>query len=151
MMVNQSVGFQDLNRLYQDLIMEHYRAPSNFGPLENPDFEAEGYNPLCGDRVKLMVKMVSGKVSACHFTGEGCSICMASASMMTEEFEERTIDEVRTLISTFRNVMKGEAPPSEIEGDLESLIGVKEFPVRIKCVLLPWTTMNEALNKHKES
>ena len=139
-----------IDALYREVILDHHRDPRNFGSLENADAKVEGYNPLCGDRVEIAVLVKDGKLQECRFKGEGCSICMASASMMTEEVHGRTLPEVEETISGFRALMKGEECPLAVEGDLESLVGVRNFPVRIKCALLPWTTLNDAMKKAKE-
>jgi len=137
-----------LDALYREVILDHHRHPRNFGKLAGADITEEGYNPLCGDRVEIAVKISDGKVLAgCNFTGEGCSICMASASMMTEEVLGKPLSEVQETIDGFRALMKGEECPLAVEGDLESLVGVRNFPVRIKCALLPWTTLHNGLLK----
>jgi len=138
-----------IDALYREVILDHHRDPRNYGPLEVADARVEGYNPLCGDRVEIAVKINDGKLGACMFKGEGCSICMASASMMTEEVLNRPIAEVDEVIQGFRAFMKGEECPLAVEGDLESLVGVRNFPVRIKCALLPWTTLNDAMKQAK--
>jgi nitrogen fixation NifU-like protein len=138
-----------IDALYREVILDHHRHPRNFGSLEGADAVVEGYNPLCGDRVEMAVKIRDGKLADCRFKGEGCSICMSSASMMTEEVIGRPVAEVDETIKGFRALMKGEECPLAVEGDLESLVGVRNFPVRIKCALLPWTTLNDALNKAK--
>jgi nitrogen fixation protein NifU and related proteins len=137
-----------LDALYREVILDHHRHPRNFGKLPSPDATEEGYNPLCGDRVEIALKVGPGQTLAeCHFTGEGCSICMASASMMTEEVVGKPLEEVQEKIDGFRALLKGEECPLAVEGDLESLVGVRNFPVRIKCALLPWTTLHNALTK----
>lgn len=137
-----------LEALYREVILDHHRHPRNFGKLDPADAKVEGYNPLCGDRVEIALRLAEGKIlSDCRFTGEGCSICMASASMMTEEVAGKSIAEVEEKIDGFRALLKGEECPLSIEGDLESLLGVRNFPVRIKCALLPWTTLNDGLKK----
>jgi len=140
-------GTSALDGLYREVILDHHRDPRNFGSLEGADVTVEGYNPLCGDRVELGVKIQDGKLSHCMFKGEGCSICMASASMMTEEVIGKPVGEVNDVVQGFRALMKGEECPLAVEGDLESLVGVRNFPVRIKCALLPWTTLNDALKQ----
>jgi nitrogen fixation NifU-like protein len=144
MSIDRSAG--GIDALYREVILDHHRHPRNYGKLEGATASVEGYNPLCGDRVEIAVK-VSGerKLEACHFLGEGCSICMASASMMTEEVLGKAVGEVSETIEGFRALMKGEECPLAVEGDLESLVGVRNFPVRIKCALLPWTTLKDAL------
>jgi len=139
----------ELSALYQDLIMEHHSHPRNFGCLEQPSCSAEGFNPVCGDRVRVDLKInAENEIIDQKFSGEGCSICMASASMMTEEIEGRKLSEASQMIQKFRNVMQDKSP-SDIEGDLEALMGVKRFPVRIKCALLPWTTLKQAIERYE--
>ncbi len=141
-----------LDALYRDVILDHHRHPRNYGKLEHSDATVEGYNPLCGDRIEISLKVESGKILAdCRFQGEGCSICMASASMMTEEMLGKPLIEVLEAIEGFRALMKGEECPLAVEGDLESLVGVRNFPVRIKCALLPWTTLKDCMLKAKMS
>lgn len=146
MSMDRSAG--GIDALYREVILDHHRHPRNQGKLEGPTSHSEGYNPLCGDRVEIDVLINDGKVMAdCRFRGEGCSICMASASMMTEELIGKPVAEVSKIIAGFRALMKGEECPLAVEGDLESLVGVRNFPVRIKCALLPWTTLNDAINQ----
>jgi nitrogen fixation NifU-like protein len=139
-----------IDSLYREVILDHHRDPRNFGALEGATAKVEGYNPLCGDRVEIAVKVSGDKLIDCRFKGEGCSICMASASMMTEEVMGRALAEVQETIDGFRALLKGEECPLAVEGDLESLVGVRNFPVRIKCALLPWTTLNDAVKTAKE-
>jgi nitrogen fixation NifU-like protein len=149
MSVDRSTG--NLSALYREVILDHHRDPRNFGDLPAADVKTEGFNPLCGDRVEIFLKVDAKKnVSHLRFKGEGCSICMASASMMTEEIEGRSVSETEGRIEGFRALLKGESCPFSIEGDLESLLGVRQFPVRIKCALLPWTTLLDAVKKWKE-
>lgn len=141
-------GTGAIDALYREVILDHHRHPRNFGKLEGASATVEGYNPLCGDRVEIAVRVGEGQMLAgCNFTGEGCSICMASASMMTEEVLGKPVEEVSKTIEGFRALMKGEECPLAVEGDLESLVGVRNFPVRIKCALLPWTTLKDCLGK----
>ena len=140
-----------LDQLYQEIIVEHYKEPRNFEKLPEFDFESEGYHPMCGARVNVQVKLGSdSKLERVCFQGEGCSICLASASMMTEEVEEKPLLEVFQKIKDFRALMQGENPP-DLDGDIESLKGVRRFPVRIKCALLAWTTLKGALESKSES
>lgn len=143
-------GMGQIDALYREVILDHHRHPRNYGKLENASAQVEGYNPLCGDRVEIAVRVGPGqKLEECFFTGEGCSICMASASMMTEEVLGKSLKEVGETIEGFRALMKGEECPLAVEGDLEALVGVRNFPVRIKCALLPWTTLRDCLGKVK--
>jgi nitrogen fixation NifU-like protein len=144
-------GIGNLDALYREVILDHHRHPRNFGAVANPTGFSEGYNPLCGDRVEISFREDQGKLMVeCNFKGEGCSICMASASMMTEEVIGKSIPAVQEIIDGFRALLKGEECPLAVEGDLESLVGVRAFPVRIKCALLPWTTLHNALLAKKE-
>ncbi len=138
---------EDLDLLYKELILDHHRDPRNFGSLPKPDRVEEGFNPLCGDRVRVCLQLDTEqkRITACRFQGEGCSICMASSSMMTEEVQGRTVDEARKTVEDFRALMQGENPVSFSGTDVESLQGVRRFPVRIKCALLGWTTLKHAL------
>lgn len=144
-----SLGPSALDAMYQEILLEHSRDPHNFGELEKADLKAEGYNPLCGDKVCIQLQLQgeahSEKAAQVRFTGQACSICMASASIMTEEVSGCTLDTIQHKIQDFRALMQGEKKPEDFEGDLSSLAGVRRFPVRIKCALLPWTSLNEAI------
>lgn len=132
-----------LEALYQDILLDHHRSPRNFGELEAPQMKAEGFNPMCGDRVCVQLNLENEKIVP-RFKAEGCSICLASASMMTEEIEGLRCEEALEKIAEMRDFMQG--GEKNLEGDLSALSGVKRFPVRIKCALLPWTTLKEALD-----
>jgi nitrogen fixation NifU-like protein len=141
-------GTGGVDALYREVILDHHRHPRNYGKLEGATASVEGYNPLCGDRIEIALKVGEGqRLAECRFTGEGCSICMASASMMTEEVLGKPLEEVGETIEGFRALLKGEECPLAVEGDLEALVGVRAFPVRIKCALLPWTTLKDCLGK----
>jgi nitrogen fixation protein NifU and related proteins len=139
----------DLDSLYKEIILEHHEDPRNKGVVENPDASEEGFNPLCGDRVTVDLKYGdSGEtLENVMFRGEGCAICMASASIMTEELIGESIDSVKSSIEKFRALMQGKVDPEVFDSDVGALAGVRKFPVRIKCALLAWTTMNQALLK----
>jgi nitrogen fixation NifU-like protein len=135
--------------MYQEILLEHSRDPHHFGELASADLKAEGYNPLCGDKICLQLKLGEGtKTADVRFKGEACSICMASASILTDEIENRTLTEIQAKVHDFRELMQGRKDPEDFEGDISSLAGVRNFPVRIKCALLPWTTLNEAIETH---
>lgn len=138
-----------LDSLYMETVRDHAKDPRNFGKLEAPALHAEGYNPLCGDRVEVYVERDQEKVGKVRFTGEGCSICMASASMMAEQVEMRPIAEVEKITEEFRDLLQDKRPAMSEESDLNALSGVKKFSVRIKCALLPWMTLKDALGKGK--
>jgi nitrogen fixation NifU-like protein len=138
----------DLDDLYRDIIIDHYRHPRHKGHLASPSATHEGLNPLCGDEVTVEVLLDDGRVADIAYTGSGCSISQSSASMMTQAVAGKSVDDVRHLIGEFTSMMRGsdEADPEEI-GDLEALSGVRKFPVRIKCATLGWHTLAEALNE----
>jgi nitrogen fixation NifU-like protein len=140
-----------LTNLYREVILDHYRNPRNRGSLPEPDAHGEGYNPLCGDEVSIDLQVTDGVVSAVGITGQGCSISQASASMMSEAIIGKTLDQIKEVSETFNSLMTSDAVtidperPGSVLGDLESLQGVREFPVRIKCAVLGWHTVLEAL------
>ena len=140
---------EGLKELYQQVILDHHRKPRNFGNLEKADRRAEGYNPLCGDRVNVEVKLADdGTLDRIGFTGQGCAICTASASMMTETLQGRTVEDCEQLFQAFRDLVAGDEPPAEAPEELGKLAvfaGVREFPVRVKCATLPWHTFHAAL------
>jgi len=140
-----------LRELYQQLILDHQRSPRNFHELEHPDHRAEGYNPLCGDRINVEVDLDDeGRVREAGFTGQGCAICTASASMMTDSVAGKSQAEVDRLFEVFRDLVAGAKDPVEAEkilGKLAVFAGVREFPVRVKCATLPWHTLRAALQQ----
>lgn len=149
----QSKAMPQLDELYKEIILEHYREPKGRIPVEKVDFYAEGINPLCGDEVKLSIQLNKNKkIERVHLNGHGCSISVASGSILADLLKEKTIEEAKDLTNYFKNMLgcdyenNGSQPDI---GDLEALEGVKKFPVRIKCALLPWTTFEEALKGHK--
>ena len=138
-----------LDEMYRDIVLEHSKQPRNYGKMDGADCHAEGYNPLCGDQIAVDLKLDSSrkKLQDVRFTGKGCSICMASASMMTEEVHGVAIDQALKSIRDFRAVMQGTQDPAIFETDVSALSGVRNFPVRIKCAVLAWTTLKEAVEK----
>jgi len=136
-----------LDELYREVILDHYKRPRNRGELDPHTARVEGNNPLCGDEIQLDVVLNDGELQNVAFQGRGCSISQASASMMTEAIKERPVEEVRRLIETFKSMMHGNDVDVDELGDLEALEGVQKFPVRIKCALLAWTTLEEALKE----
>ena len=138
----------DLQDLYQDIIMDHNRRPRNFGPVEQPTHKKEGYNPLCGDQIELELKIVDGIVVDVGFTGVGCAISKSSASMMTEEIKGKTLEVVTSMFEQFRRMITVNNENDldvDLLGDLEILQGVSQYPARIKCATLSWHTLNSAL------
>ncbi len=144
-----------LEDLYREVILDHYRSPRNRQALDRANAVADGNNPLCGDEVRIELLIEGSQVTAIGVTGHGCSISQASGSMMGDAVKGRTIETIRTLTGRFKGMMSidgandpGLDPnrPGAVLGDLESLQGVRKFPVRIKCANLPWTTLEEAIN-----
>ena len=138
----------ELRDLYQQVILDHHRKPRNFRKLPRPTGTAEGYNPLCGDRVWVDVETDDGVVSDIAFQGSGCAISRASASMMTASLKGRTVAEAEAAFERFHGMLT-ESPPSreltDALGKLAVFAGVREFPSRIKCATLPWHTARAAL------
>ena len=138
----------DLSDLYQEVILDHNRRPRNFRAIESPSHHAEGYNPLCGDRLNLYVEVKDGVIQDLAFQGSGCAISKASASLMTDALKGRTVEEARELFERFHHVVT--TPPDQpVEdlGKLSVLAGVREFPVRVKCASLAWHTLKAALER----
>jgi nitrogen fixation NifU-like protein len=137
-----------LRELYQDVILDHSNHPRHFGPLPEATHRAEGFNPLCGDRVTInLILDANGKIADIKFEGKGCAISQASASMMTDMVVGRTVAEAEKLMGGFLHLVKGE--DSELAGDdreqLDVMAGVSAFPMRVKCATLAWHTMKSAL------
>lgn len=146
----QAHELPQLNELYKEIILEHYRTPCGRTPLEKVDFYAEGLNPLCGDEINLGVQLKDKKIEKVHIEGHGCSISVASGSILADILRGKTLFEAKELTKCFKNMMHDKTNGKNIDiGDLEALAGVKKFPVRIKCALLAWTTFEEALEGHK--
>lgn len=136
----------DLSDLYQEIILEHSRKPQNAGVLEDPTAEAQGNNPLCGDRITVYVKLDGDRISDVRFDARGCAISVASASMMTEILKGKTLDEAEEAFGRFDTQLTGkEAPELSDADELSALMGVRDFPTRIKCATLPWNTLRAAL------
>lgn len=147
----------ELSELYREIILEHSRAPRNKRIMAGATRCAEGFNPLCGDRVTMYLSMEKDVVRDISFMGTGCAICTASASMMTEHLKGKTDSEARSAFQQFQSKVRGEEAKretaSEAVGDfdrLEALAGVKRFPMRVKCATLPWHTMMAALDQRDQ-
>jgi nitrogen fixation NifU-like protein len=144
-----SVPEPELDELYRELILDHYRNPRNREPLESPAVVAEGYNPLCGDEVELRLNIEGDVISNVSFTGRGCSISQASGSMLTEAIKGKTVAQARALAALFTRMMTDpEFVPEEDVGDLEALQGVAKYPVRVKCATLAWHALQDGLDRH---
>lgn len=144
----------DFDELYQDVILDHSRRPRNFGELTDAQCHVHGNNPMCGDEVTLHVKFdEDGAVEAITFTGHGCSICMASASMMTLKIRGKSREDATELMRRFLGMLTSEKDTEGTKGlgDLGLLKGVRKFPLRVKCATLAWHALEEALEKHVDS
>ncbi len=138
----------ELDELYRDIIIDHYRNPRHRGHLTAPSASHEGLNPLCGDEVTVEVALDGGDLCEIAYSGSGCSISQSSASMMTEAVAGKSVAETRRLIADFTAMMRGdESIDPDALGDLEAMSGVRKFPVRIKCATLAWHTLAEALEE----
>ena len=138
----------DLDELYQEVILDHYRRPRNHGVLEGANRSAEGYNPLCGDRLTVYLKVEDGKVAGVSFQGSGCAISQASASVMTSALLGKDRAQLQALFDRFRSVVSGQAAEDDAAalGELGAMSGVSQFPTRVKCATLAWHAALAALN-----
>jgi nitrogen fixation NifU-like protein len=135
----------ELNDLYRDVILDHNRQPRNYGVLEPADASVEGFNPLCGDRLTLRLRMAEDRIADIRFDGEGCAISTASASLMTEAVKGKTRAQALELFDRVHQLLTDDAAPSDELGKLAALSGVREFPARVKCASLCWHTLASAL------
>ena len=138
-----------LNSLYQQLILEHYRAPKNKGELDGKTVEVHMANPVCGDEIRLQLRVDGDSITDVKFVGQGCSISQAAVSMMTQRLSGSSLDEAATLARRFTEMMHGDADAAKDRelGDLRALAGVSKFPVRVKCALLGFDALQEALKE----
>jgi SUF system FeS assembly protein, NifU family len=141
----------DLRDLYQEVIFDHYRKPRNCRALADANHHAQGYNPLCGDKVSVYLKVSDGIIEDVAFEGAGCAIATASASLMTEALKGRKVADVEPLFRGFRDMVTdaSSAEPRDL-GKLEVLAGVREFPARVKCATLAWHTLHAALENRAQ-
>ncbi|MBS4190666.1 SUF system NifU family Fe-S cluster assembly protein [Bacillus sp. FJAT-49705] len=138
----------NLDTLYRQVIMDHYKNPRNRGVLEDGSLTINMNNPTCGDRIQLMLKLEDGKVTDAKFEGEGCSISMSSASMMTQAIKGLNIEDALKLSEVFSHIMQGKEYDVDLDlGDIEALSGVSKFPARIKCATLAWKAMEKGLKE----
>jgi nitrogen fixation NifU-like protein len=138
---------EDLSR---EIILDHYQNPRNHGRLVEPTVANRGHNPLCGDEVELSLHISDDHIDQIAFSGRGCSISQASASMMTETVKGHTLCDVRSAVERFTQSMANrKVAPAELEDELDALQGVKRYPARVKCALLPWTTLRESIDVYE--
>lgn len=144
-------GLDQMDDLYEVIILDHYRSPRNTSAVENPDIDLEVNNPFCGDEVRIQMKIDRNIVSHVGITGRGCAISQASASLLAELVEGKSSDQVHGAVDSVRRLLKGENitdQEADALGDIEALQGVRKFPVRIKCALLSWVGLDDALKDH---
>lgn len=137
----------DLGSLYRETVLDHFRSPRGHKKLDRVDLARLGHNPVCGDRLALSIKVSGDKIEDVAVETKGCAISVASASMMAEMLPGLSKDQARHLAESFRGMMHGQPAPADVDiGDLDALEGVKNFPVRVKCALLGWMTLLDALS-----
>jgi nitrogen fixation NifU-like protein len=144
----------DLRDLYQEVILEHSKAPRNYRELKNPDRKAEGFNPLCGDHFTVYLQMQGETIQDVVFQGSGCAISKASASMMTQALKGKTRADADELFQRFHSVVTGQVPANGVQTELGKLTvfsGVSEFPARVKCATLAWHTLQAALEGKQDA
>lgn len=139
----------DLKDLYRDVIVDHNRNPRNFRPMPDADAHAEGFNPLCGDRLTLYVKLDGETIRDVAFQGSGCAISVAAASLLTESVKGRTVPEAERLAASMHELLTRDDSTVDVAslGKLGALSGVREFPARVKCASLCWHTLDAALHR----
>ncbi len=142
---------EELRELYQQIILEHYRNPRNFGELPEATHRAEGHNPLCGDRLEVALRIEEGRITEIRFRGSGCAISQASASVMTTLVKGKTMAEAEALCERFQRIVTGKEPPNSELDLLDAFAGVREFPSRVKCATLGWHTLRAALQQVPET
>ncbi len=138
-------------QLYRETVLDHSRSPRHFGRLEHPDLNAEGDNPLCGDKVSVYLVLSGQRIEQLKFEASACAICTASASIMSELESGRSTGEARTDARRILEIFKGKADIAGLPGDMAALASVREYPSRIKCATLPWQTLLSALGEKPPS
>ena len=143
----------DLRDLYQEIILEHNKSPRNFKKIENADREVEGYNPLCGDHYTIYVSFDGDQIRDIGFQGSGCAISKASASVMSQVLKGKKVAEAEATFNDFRHMVTGDAASADPEklGKLAAFAGVAEHPSRVKCAILAWHALNNALHGEKDT
>jgi len=143
----------DLDDLYQEIILEHYKEPKNQGTVSDANVQVEGRNPFCGDEIKLSMLVKDGLVEDVKFLGSGCAISQSSASLMTEQIKGKTVAQVKELFNEFGHMVRGEEHAHEHIHEMDELSafqGVSSYPTRVKCAMLAWNAMKEGIEKELE-
>jgi nitrogen fixation NifU-like protein len=139
----------DLSELYQEIILDHGKRPRNHRTIDDADCEAEGFNPLCGDRLTVYVRIGDDRIDDVSFVGSACAICTASASMMTQHVRGMDQSETESVFEAFQHLLTDPAAP-EPPACVGKLAGVRKYPMRVKCATLPWHTLKAALDKDRD-
>ena len=141
---------EQLDELYREVILDHFKNPTHSGELSNAQIKVDGANPLCGDELTFHLALNNGRLEQVRFRSKGCAISQAAASMLAQQIEHKSVGEVNRIIETMKALMQGQEPdPSMDLGDLESLAGVRKFPVRIKCAALSWNVVESGLKSYR--
>ena len=143
---------EQLDELYREVILDHFKNSSHSGELPDAQVKVEGANPLCGDELAFYLKLKSDRIEQVRFRGHGCAISQAASSMLAGQLEGKTLAESQKLIATLKSLMQGQEPDASVDlGDLEALAGVRKFPVRVKCAALSWNVVERGLEEYKGS
>ena len=142
---------EQLDELYREVILDHFKNPTHSGQLPGAQIAVEGANPLCGDELTFHLAMKNGHLTQVRFHGTGCAISQAAASMLAQQIEGKSIEETKRTIETMNTLMQGQEPDPAVDlGDLEALAGVRKFPVRIKCAALSWNVVEQGLEEYQK-
>ncbi len=143
---------EQLDELYREVILDHFKNSSHHGEIPDAQIKVNGANPLCGDEITFYMKLNHGRIEQVRFQGKGCAISQAAASMLAAQLEHHTVAEATKVIETMKALMQGQDPDSSVDlGDLESLAGVRKFPVRVKCAALSWNVVEQGLRDSARS
>ncbi len=141
---------EQLDELYREVILDHFKSPTHHGELPGAQVHVTGSNPLCGDEMTFHLKLDDGRLSAIRFTGKGCAISQAAASMLATQLEGKSVAQAGALIDALKGLMQGREPAAGVDlGDLEALAGVRKFPVRVKCAALSWNVVEQGLKPQR--
>jgi nitrogen fixation NifU-like protein len=140
---------EQLDELYREVILEHFKNSTRAGELSGAQIRAEGNNPLCGDEMAFHLRLDDGRIAQARFRAKGCAISQAAASMLAQQVEGKTPAEVGAIIEEMKGLMQGKEPDPSVDlGDLEALAGVRKFPVRVKCAALSWNVVEQGLREY---
>ena len=143
---------EQLDELYREVILDHFKNSSHHGKIPDAQITVTGANPLCGDELTFFLKLGNGQIQQIRFDGKGCAISQAAASMLAAQLEHHTINDAKQVIDTMKGLMHGQEPnPSVDLGDLESLAGVRKFPVRVKCAALSWNVVEQGIEEYNHA